>query len=44
MSGETIKANAVANCAGMWTRQLGKRCGARDVPNQAAEHYYLIAL
>ncbi len=42
-SGETIKANAVANCTGMWARQLGERCGARDVPNQAAEHYYLIS-
>ena len=40
-SGETIRANAVANCAGMWARQLGERSGV-SVPNQAAEHYYLI--
>ncbi len=40
-SGETIRANAVANCAGMWAGQLGGRCGV-SVPNQAAEHYYLV--
>lgn len=40
-SGETIKANSVVNCAGMWARQLGERCGV-TIPNQAAEHYYLI--
>ena len=39
--GKTIKANAVANCAGMWARQLGEKNGV-TIPNQAAEHYYLI--
>ena len=33
-SGETIKANALANCAGMWVRQLGERCGARQRKRQ----------
>ncbi len=40
-SGEFIKANVVANCAGMWARQLGELNGV-TIPNQAAEHYYLI--
>ncbi len=40
-SGHEIEANVVVNCAGMWARQLGERCGV-NVPNQAAEHYYLI--
>jgi glycine/D-amino acid oxidase-like deaminating enzyme len=40
-SGEEIKANVVVNCAGMWARQFGEKCGV-SVPNQAAEHYYLI--
>ncbi len=31
----------VVNCAGMWARQLGAKSGV-VVPNQAAEHYYLI--
>ena len=26
---------------GMWARQLGQSCGV-NIPNQAAEHYYLI--
>lgn len=33
---------AVINCAGMWARQLGQSCGIHSIPNQAAEHYYLI--
>jgi glycine/D-amino acid oxidase-like deaminating enzyme len=33
---------AVVNCAGMWARQLGEACGVHTIPNQAAEHYYLI--
>ena len=41
VSGETIKSNVVVNCAGMWARQLGQRNGVA-IPNQAAEHYYLI--
>lgn len=40
-SGHTIKANVVVNCAGMWARQLAEKSGV-TVPNQAAEHYYLI--
>ncbi|HET8961095.1 FAD-dependent oxidoreductase, partial [Nocardioides sp.] len=42
-SGETtgIEAEYVVNCAGMWARELGARNGL-VIPNQAAEHYYLI--
>jgi glycine/D-amino acid oxidase-like deaminating enzyme len=40
-SGEEIEANVVVNCAGMWARQFGEKCGV-NIPNQAAEHYYLI--
>jgi len=29
------------NCAGMWARQFGQDCGV-NIPNQAAEHYYLL--
>ena len=36
-----IQAEYVVNCAGMWARQLGERDGV-TIPNQAAEHYYLI--
>jgi 4-methylaminobutanoate oxidase (formaldehyde-forming) len=36
-----IEAEFVVNCAGMWARQLGERAGV-CIPNQAAEHYYLI--
>jgi glycine cleavage system aminomethyltransferase T/glycine/D-amino acid oxidase-like deaminating enzyme len=36
-----ITAEYVVNCAGMWARQLGARCGV-NIPLQAAEHYYLI--
>jgi glycine cleavage system aminomethyltransferase T/glycine/D-amino acid oxidase-like deaminating enzyme len=36
-----IKTNYVVNCAGMWARQLGEKSGI-NIPNQAAEHYYLI--
>ena len=37
-----IKANKVVNCTGMWARQFGEECGVHRLPNQAAEHYYLI--
>lgn len=37
----TIAADYVVNCAGMWARQFGELSGV-NVPNQAAEHYYLI--
>ena len=36
-----IKAETVVNAAGMWARQLGDLAGV-NIPNQAAEHYYLI--
>jgi len=36
-----IEAEYVVNCAGMWARQLGEQAGV-NIPNQAAEHYYLI--
>jgi len=36
-----IKAQYVINCAGMWARQFGQAHGV-NIPNQAAEHYYLI--
>lgn len=40
-TGHIIKADYVVNCAGMWARQFGQNCGV-NVPNQAAEHYYLV--
>jgi 4-methylaminobutanoate oxidase (formaldehyde-forming) len=36
-----IECEYVVNCAGMWARQLGAQHGV-SIPNQAAEHYYLI--
>jgi glycine/D-amino acid oxidase-like deaminating enzyme len=36
-----IHTDRVANCAGMWARQLAELSGV-SVPNQAAEHYYLL--
>jgi len=36
-----VKAPVVVNCAGMWARQFGELAGV-TIPNQAAEHYYLI--
>jgi 4-methylaminobutanoate oxidase (formaldehyde-forming) len=36
-----IQCDFVVNCAGMWARELGERSGV-NIPNQAAEHYYLI--
>jgi 4-methylaminobutanoate oxidase (formaldehyde-forming) len=36
-----IAAEHVVNCTGMWARQLGEEIGVA-IPNQAAEHYYLI--
>ena len=36
-----IAAEYVVNCTGMWARQLGEKIGV-TIPNQAAEHYYLI--
>ncbi len=37
----TIEADVVVNCCGMWAREFGARAGV-NIPNQAAEHYYLI--
>ncbi|MBL7717165.1 MAG: GcvT family protein [Bdellovibrionales bacterium] len=37
----TIQCEYVVNCAGMWARQFGEISGV-NIPNQAAEHYYLI--
>jgi 4-methylaminobutanoate oxidase (formaldehyde-forming) len=36
-----IRSDVVVNCAGMWARQFGALSGV-TIPNQAAEHYYLI--
>ena len=36
-----IEAEYVVNCTGMWARQIGEASGV-NIPNQAAEHYYLI--
>ncbi len=40
-TGETITAENVVICGGMWSRQLGAHAGI-NLPLQAAEHYYLI--
>lgn len=40
-NGKIIKAEYVVNCTGMWARQIGDLNGVA-IPNQAAEHYYLI--
>ena len=37
----TVECETVVLAAGLWTRELGRRCGV-DVPLQAAEHYYLL--
>jgi 4-methylaminobutanoate oxidase (formaldehyde-forming) len=37
----TIACEFVVNCTGMWGRQFGAQHGV-NIPNQAAEHYYLI--
>jgi len=39
--GTHISAEYVVNCTGMWARQLAESSGV-IVPNQAAEHYYLL--
>ncbi|MGL5818860.1 MAG: FAD-dependent oxidoreductase [Phycicoccus sp.] len=36
-----VECEVVVNCAGMWARELAQRNGV-VVPNQAAEHYYLV--
>ncbi|MBT4521626.1 MAG: FAD-dependent oxidoreductase, partial [Halieaceae bacterium] len=40
-TGESIAAENVVICGGMWSRQLGASAGI-NLPLQAAEHYYLI--
>lgn len=40
-SGDSITAENVVICGGMWSRQLGAAAGI-NLPLQAAEHYYLI--
>lgn len=37
----TIRADMVANCAGMWAHELGARAGT-TVPLHAAEHFYIV--
>jgi len=39
--GQSVKADVVVNAMGMWARQFGEDSGV-TIPNQAAEHYYLI--
>lgn len=39
--GETVAADFVVNCAGMWARELAATCGA-SVPLHAAEHFYVV--
>jgi 4-methylaminobutanoate oxidase (formaldehyde-forming) len=36
-----VRADVVVNCAGIWAREFGALAGV-SIPNQAAEHYYLI--
>lgn len=42
LDGHTIATDRVVNCAGMWARQLAEASGVHTIPNQAAEHYYII--
>ncbi|MER8570219.1 FAD-dependent oxidoreductase [Mesorhizobium sp. M0924] len=37
----TVTCDAVAVCAGLWSREVGKLAGA-DVPVHACEHFYLL--
>lgn len=39
--GGSIEADYVVNCAGMWSRQVGRLAGV-DVPLHAAEHFYVV--
>lgn len=42
-NGTKISANVVVNCTGMYARQFAETAaGVYNLPNQAAEHYYLI--
>jgi glycine/D-amino acid oxidase-like deaminating enzyme len=40
-SAGTIKTDYVVNCGGLWARELGRSHGVL-IPNQGAEHYYLL--
>ena len=40
-AGQTVQCEVFVNAAGMWARQLGELSGVA-IPNQAAEHYYLL--
>ena len=43
VGGHVIQTSDVANCAGLWGRQIGRMAGA-DVPLQAVEHYYAVTV
>ncbi len=43
VDGHRIRTSAVANCAGLWGREVGQMAGA-DVPLQAVEHYYAVTV
>lgn len=36
-----VAAEYVVNCAGMWSREIGRLCGV-NVPLHAAEHFYVV--
>lgn len=40
-TGETVRCDAVVNCAGVWSRALGNLAGV-PVPVQAVEHMYVV--
>ena len=37
-----VQAEYVVNCAGMWSREVGRLCGV-SVPLHAAEHFYVVS-
>ncbi|GKY96201.1 hypothetical protein MPSEU_000580000 [Mayamaea pseudoterrestris] len=41
-NGNVIHCHKVVNCAGMWARQFAQASNVHAIPNQAAEHYYLL--
>ena len=40
-NGRQIRTEMVANCAGLWGRQIGQMVGT-EIPLQAVEHYYAV--
>lgn len=36
-----VRSEYVVNCAGMWSREIGRLCGVQ-VPLHAAEHFYIV--